>query len=30
VPASLKEDPSAMSLTAFRTLRDVVDHVLGR
>jgi DNA repair protein RadA/Sms len=30
VPASLKEDPSALSLTSFRTLRDVVDHVLGR
>lgn len=30
VPASPKEDPSAMSLTSFRTLRDVVDHVLGR
>jgi DNA repair protein RadA/Sms len=30
VPASLKEDKGGMALTAFRTLGDLVDHVLGR
>ena len=30
VPASLKGDKSGMALSGFRTLRDLVDHLLGR
>jgi len=30
VPASLKGEGAGLSLTGFRTLRDLVDHVLGR
>jgi DNA repair protein RadA/Sms len=30
VPASLKEEKGGMAMTGFRTLRELVDHLLGR